>query len=212
MISQFHKENEFLKSKGVALTGSIATGKTFVGKILTKKGLKVIDADDLARSAVAKGSIGLSKIIEKFGANFLTPKGELDRQKMRQLVFSSPDEREALEQIIHPIINQLLLEKISNFNANENQLFFYEASLIFEKQNQKNFLTTVTCHCARDIQKLRLMTRDSITADRAELLMQSQMSSSEKARLARFVIRTDGDFLSIERDVERVLVEINRLL
>ena len=61
MISQFHKENEFLKSKGVALTGSIATGKTFVGKILTRKGFKVIDADGLARSAVAKGSIGLSK-------------------------------------------------------------------------------------------------------------------------------------------------------
>lgn len=212
MISQFHKENEFLKSKGVALTGSIATGKTFVGKILTRKGFKVIDADGLARSAVAKGSIGLSKVIEKFGENFLTPKGELDRQKMRQLVFSSPDKREALEQIIHPIINQLLLEKISNFNANENQLFFYEASLIFEKQNQKNFLTTVTCHCARDIQKLRLMTRDSITAERAELLMRSQMSSSEKAKLARFVVQTDGDFLAIERDVERVLVEINRLL
>ena len=94
----------------VALTGTIGSGKSTVAGLLKELGAFTASADDFARAAVAPRSEGLRRIVEHFGAGILLPDGSLDRKKLGQIVFSTPEERKRLEEITHPLIRALAKE------------------------------------------------------------------------------------------------------
>src|SRR5690349_12603199 len=94
----------------VGLTGGIASGKSTVSAILRDLGAVVIDADALAREVVEKGTPGLTSVVEEFGADLLTPEGDLDRAAMGALVFSDESARRRLEAIVHPLVFERIVE------------------------------------------------------------------------------------------------------
>lgn len=101
-------------SKVIGLTGGIASGKSTVSELLTAFGFKVIDADTAAREAVAKGTTGLEKVRETFGEEAIDENGEMDRKYMGDLVFNNPDQRLVLNEIVHPIVREIMDEKNNN--------------------------------------------------------------------------------------------------
>lgn len=96
----------------VGLTGGIGSGKTTVANLFAAEGITLVDADIVAREVVAKDSKGLKAIVEHFGTEMLTPEGELDRAKLRERIFNQSAEREWLNQLLHPMIRQEMLEQV----------------------------------------------------------------------------------------------------
>jgi dephospho-CoA kinase len=88
------------------LTGGIGSGKSTVAHLLEDYGIPVVSADELSRMVVAPGSRGLADVVEAFGSEVLDEKGELDRKKMGQIVFTTPERRRQLEAILHPRIRE----------------------------------------------------------------------------------------------------------
>lgn len=102
-------------SKVIGLTGGIASGKSTVSELLTAFGFKVVDADTAAREAVAKGTPGIEKVREVFGDEAIDENGEMDRKYMGDLVFNYPGERIKLNEIVHPIVREIMEEKKQQF-------------------------------------------------------------------------------------------------
>lgn len=177
--------------KCIALTGGIATGKSTVSALLRAAGITVIDADVLAKEAVAFGSDGLKEITFQFGYYFLTADGNLDRKKMSSLIFSDDYSRIKLEGIVHPAIQKLLRQKLEELEAKGVSWVVYEAPLIFEKNMQDKFFATILVSCPLETQLERLMKRDKISVEVAQARINSQLSDTEKRQLATEIIDTN---------------------
>lgn len=178
--------------KRFALTGGIASGKSLVAQYFKEAGIPVIDADQLSRQVVAKGSIGLQLITESFGKDILDPQGALDRQKMGALVFSDPQKRKILEGILHPLIAQTGVTQMNALEADGHPFSIYEASLIFENNLQEAFDATLLVTASTKSQMTRLMQRDGLTPLEAQNRVDSQMSLDEKKKMTNFHIENDS--------------------
>lgn len=216
MVSQskdeYIEEKEFLKKYGVGLTGSIATGKSTIGKMLSRQGYTVIDADDLSRQAVLKGSQGLNEIISQFGHEVLEEDGSLNRKKLGAIVFSSQVLKKKLEDILHPQIARLLLEKIRKLDLPRKQkIFFYEASLIFENNLQGKFKAVLVSYCSESTQINRLMNRDNISKEEAILKISNQLSSDEKSKRATISIDTELPEKDLLVELPKICKELEQM-
>ncbi len=181
----------FMKLKGIALTGSIATGKSTVAAILRELGYHVIDADQLARAVVAPGSAVLASIAKQFGLSVIGADGHLDRSKLRNLVFADVGAKEHLEAIMHPAIRAELYRQLEALIASGYyQAWFYEAALIFEKGLQGDFSAAWVADCPQQVQLQRLMQRDQLDQSRALSMIQGQMPQADKRQKADVVINT----------------------
>lgn len=98
----------------VGLTGGIGSGKTTIANKFAELGIELVDADQLSRQAVAPGSSALEAITNRFGKTLLTDQGDLDRKALREIVFHAPDERRWLEQLLHPVIAELIKSELQN--------------------------------------------------------------------------------------------------
>ena len=175
---------------GIGLTGSIACGKSTIGRLLKEEGFLVIDADQISRKAVETGSEALKKIEQHFGKDFLLEDGSLNRQKMREHIFQHQDAKTKLESFIHPEIARIYKETVEHSNM-KYPFWFYEASLLIELDRQKSFFELWVADCPHDVQVERLMKRDSINADLADKMIKGQMSSEEKKKHASVIIDTN---------------------
>jgi len=136
----------------VGLTGSIAVGKSFVCECFRELGCHILDADQTARNVVAKGSVGLSRIVEHFGDEILLPTGDLDRKKMASIVFAEESKRLALNSIVHPLVKEAQDEWIAAVVATDpNGIATVDAALMIESGGQKRVdkLIVLWCQTAR---------------------------------------------------------------
>lgn len=176
---------------GVALTGSIGTGKSAVAEIFTELGAHVIDADELARDVVKPASAGLTQIKELFGELYIREDGTLDRKKLGELIFQDPLAKRQLESILHPLIRERALQEFRN--RPKEKLFIYVVPLLFESGSRPDFIkdvVTVTApqHVAID----RIVARDGCTKELAEKKWNSQLLQDTKALLSDYVIDNSG--------------------
>ncbi len=197
------------RTYGIGLTGGIASGKSTVASILREKNFVVIDADQISRLAVAKGSEGLKEVVLAFGEDILNAAGEMDRVKMRSIVFADPNQRQRLEGIIHQRLGVLTAEVLRDHQLFDRPRFwFYEASLLFERDRSRDFKEVWVAHCPRPLQIARLMARDHCTAAEAEAMLAAQMDPEEKKRLANRTIDTDCDKGELVLRVEATLASM----
>jgi len=197
------------KDFGIALTGGIACGKSTVADFIRKQNFVVLDADQLSRELTQIGSPVLELIVLTFGAEYLHNDGSFNRSKMRELIFKDPKQRLRLEAIIHPQLRKqacIHLEKKGLLSS--PRIWFYEASLIFEKDLEKTFHQVWSAYCPLQIQINRLITRDQSTLEQAKLVIQSQMPASEKAKRADLVIDTNCTFDQLEAKVKDALASL----
>lgn len=190
------------------LTGGIASGKSAVAARLRQRGVPVIDADQLAREAVAPGSEALAAIVRAFGEDVLLSDGTLDRKKLAAAVFTDDDKRRALNAIVHPEVTRLTLKAAATLRDEGEPLACYEAALLVENGVADAFRPLVVVSAPEDVQVARASRRDGATADEARARVRAQLPLSEKVKAADFVIDNTGSLEALERRTDEVLAEL----
>jgi dephospho-CoA kinase len=176
----------------IGLTGGIATGKSSVALFFAERGVPVIDADQLARDAVLPGSPAFDQIISLFGRDIVTHDGVLNRKRLGALIFPDPEKRRQLEGILHPEIRKLAEERIAQAASSGHQRLIYMAPLLVEAGATDRVDTIWVVTVRPEIQLERLMRRDGINYEQAQMVVDSQMPLSEKERYGSVVIDNSG--------------------
>ena len=193
----------------VALTGGIATGKSYVRQQFEKHGVPTIDADVLAREAVAPGTSGLAKVVERVGPEILAANGTLDRQTLASIVFGDADARLALEAIVHPAVRSATDRKFESVDPAVHPFAVADIPLLYEVGRDRDFETVIVVACQPETQLRRIMER-GISEEEARQRRAAQLPIEEKARRADHVIRTDGSFEETDRQVKDVLAKLRQ--
>jgi len=179
--------------KILGLTGGIGSGKSTVGRMLAAAGIPVIDADVLAREAVAPGSPGLAGIVERFGEGVLDAAGGLDRKALGARVFADDDARRALNALVHPAVARLAAERFAALrDADVHAWCVYEVPLLFESGLDAMMDATLLIAAPEDVQRRRVMDRDGLDAGAARARIAAQMPQDEKRQRADVVVDNDG--------------------
>ena len=190
-----------------ALTGGIATGKSFCLGRFAALGAAVIDADVLAREAVAPGSAGLAAITDRFGTAVLRPDGSLDRPALGRVVFKDATARAQLEAIIHPEVYRRITVWLANLPLG-TRVAMADIPLLFETGHEHDFERVVVAACDPEEQVRRVMRRDDLSHRDAQARVTSQWPIEEKARRADYVIRTDGSFAETDAQVREIFSQL----
>ena len=188
----------------IGLTGGIASGKSALEKAFAAHGIVVADADLLAREVVATGEPALAAVVERFGRDVLQADGQLDRAALRVRVFGDPDQRRALEAILHPAI-RARLEAICR--AAPGPYAIATVPLLTEGGGRAAYpwlhrILVVDTPAA--VQKARLMQRDGIDATLADQMMAAQASRAERLALADDIVVNDGDLAHLQRAADQL--------
>ena len=185
----------------VALTGGIATGKSYCLARFADAGAPTIDADGLARQAIAPGTTGFTQVVSRFGNSVVRPDGSLDRDALGAVVFADAEARHALEAIVHPVVYATIsrwfegLARTGRFPA-----AIADIPLLFETGHERDFDAVVVARCPPAMQRARLMERNDLSAADADRRIASQLPIEEKARRADYVIDTSS-FAETDRQV-----------
>jgi len=186
-----------------ALTGGIATGKSFCLSRFAALGAATIDADLLARDVVAPGSDGLDQVVRRFGSGMLLADGRLDRPALGRLVFGDRAARADLEAIVHPLVYRRIADWFADLPSG-TRVALADIPLLFETGHEHDFERVVVCACDAAEQLRRLVTRDQLSGAEARARLAAQWPIAEKVRRADYVIRTDGTFAETEAHVRQV--------
>jgi dephospho-CoA kinase len=180
----------------VGLTGGIGSGKSEVARLLAEHGAVVIDADALAREAVAPGTPGLAAVVEEFGADVLAPDGSLDRAKLGAVVFADAAQRAKLEAIVHPYVGLRSAELMAD--AADDAVVVYDVPLLAEKQLQDGFDVVVVVDVSAETQVRRLAATRGMPEAEVRARIAAQASREERIAVADVVIDNDTDDASRE--------------
>jgi dephospho-CoA kinase len=187
----------------VALTGGIATGKSYCLARFGSLGVPVIDADQLARDAVAPGSRALEEVAVRFGAAILRPDGSLDRASLGRIVFNDRAARADLEAIVHPEVYRRISEWLATLPP-RTRVAIADIPLLFETGHTHDFDRVVVVACDPREQMRRLIARDGLSERDARARLDSQWPIEEKEARADYVIRTDGTVADTDSQVRTV--------
>ena len=184
----------------VALTGGIGSGKSTVAQNFAELGALVIDADQLARMAIERGTEGFAEVLLKFGEDIIL-NGDIDRKKLAEIVFSDEAARRDLEAIIHPRVQAMFAEAIADLDHDD--ILIYEIPLLVETGAAEKFDFVITVESDIELRKARLL-KKGLYISQIEKRIASQASEAAREAIADAVIRNDGDEDSLLRKVENL--------
>ncbi|MFT6389898.1 MAG: dephospho-CoA kinase [Cellvibrionaceae bacterium] len=184
----------------LGVTGGIGSGKTAATDRFASHGIKIVDADSIARQVVGIGSPALEKISSHFGRSILQADGALDRKALREIIFSNIKEKEWLEGYLHPIIREKMLAVVQ---LSTSPYTILSAPLLLE--NNLEFLTTkvLVIDCSEAIQIDRACRRDNSSIASIQKIMQQQLSRRERLASADSVIVNDGSIEDLNKAVDQ---------
>ena len=180
----------------IGLTGGIGSGKSAAANFFQNEGISVIDTDQLARKVIEKDNPGYSKVVESFGANILDNNDSIDRAKLREEVFHDNEKRKILESITHPLVRELMVQKISSSTSPYSIIM---VPLIFETNSAKNYDRVLVIDCDVEIQLARATIRDENSADLIQKIIDSQCSRSERLSIANDVIPNNNSIEDLKK-------------
>ena len=184
----------------VGLTGGIGAGKSTVSELFARLGALVIDAAQLARMAIERGTDGFADVMLRFGDEVIL-NGDLDRKKLAEIVFSNEQARKDLEAIIHPRVQALFAEAVADLDHDD--ILIYEIPLLVETGAAEKFDYIITVESDIEIRKARLL-KKGLYISQIEKRMASQATEEARSAVADSVIRNDGDEDSLLRQVENL--------
>ncbi|MEX0891110.1 MAG: dephospho-CoA kinase [Gemmatimonadota bacterium] len=176
----------------VGLTGNIASGKSAVADVWRALGAAVVDADELARRAVAPGTPGLAAVAARFGGEVLAPDGGLDRAALRRRVFANPTERQALEALTHPEVERLRRTEEARLGAAGHDVVVHMVPLLFEVGRDADMNLVVFVDAPEAERLRRLVELRGLPEAEALAMMGSQGAAADKAARADLVVPNDG--------------------
>lgn len=194
----------------VGLTGGIGSGKSTFAALLRARGVPVLDADALARAAVAPGSPALAEIVRAFGPDALGPDGALDRRRVAAIVFADPAARRRLEAITHPAVRRAMQAETARLAAAGHGLALYDVPLLYEVGLERDLDAVVVVWAPRDVQRARLVLRDGMAPADADARLAAQLDVDEKARRADFVVDNSGPPEALAAKADRLLHDLHK--
>lgn len=184
----------------IALTGGIGAGKSLVAQYFSELGARVVDADQLSRVAIERGSNGFDEVLLRFGESILRD-GDIDRKALAEIIFSDASARADLEAIIHPRVRELFSDVVADLAPDETLI--YEIPLLVESNVAANFDLVITVEADLEIRKERLRKRGMLISE-IERRIAAQASREEREAQADHIITNDGDEDALLRSVENL--------
>ena len=185
----------------VGLTGGIGSGKSLAGDFFKSKKIDVIDADDLAHIALAREGKGYKNFLDVFGKTFLDENSEIDRKILREHIFKNPEMKNKLESIVHPIVQDGILDFI---NISKSRYRIIIVPLIAETKSSSFYDRVLAIECEKEIQVERASKRDSSNEKQILKIIKSQASTEDRNKIANDVIKNNGtkeEFIKLLEDV-----------
>lgn len=169
----------------VGLTGGIGSGKSAAANFFQNEGITVIDADELSREVIEQDTPGFEKIVDCFGPAIIDSDGSINRAFLRQEVFDDEKKKKLLESIIHPLVRDLMIEKIA---ASQSPYSIIMVPLIFETNSMNNYNRILVIDCDPIVQLERAMLRDKDSKIQIQKIIDSQCSREERISIANDII------------------------
>ena len=191
--------------KVVALTGGIGSGKSLVANYFFTLGAEVLDADQISRQVIERGTPGFDEVVATFGDSVLKD-GEINRRALGEIIFADPEKRKALEAIIHPKVQQALAT--ARKALGENEILIYEIPLLVETGAADRFDQVITVEAPLEARIERLKKR-GLHQSEIEKRVASQATPEQRISVANTVINNDGDEEELLRKVEAIWEELN---
>ncbi len=189
----------------VALTGGIATGKSYVLNEFAKRRVPTIDADQISHATVRPDGPAWDELLEHFGPTILAADGTLDRKRLAERVFGDTKLRNELESIIHPHVRVAVDAWFQRISATDTaDIGIADIPLLFETNRAKDFDRVIVTACDPHTQLQRLIARDRLSKDDALTRLAAQLPTATKTAGANFIIRTDGTFNQTDRQIQEV--------
>ncbi|WP_342488976.1 dephospho-CoA kinase [Bacillus sp. FSL P4-0248] len=191
----------------IGLTGGIASGKSTVSQMIKEQGIRVVDADVIAKEAVAKGTPALQQIVQTFGEDVLLPNGELNRQQLGAVIFSDEEKRKQLNAIVHPEVRKEMLKQRDEGVSQKETFVVLDIPLLFESQLESLVDRIIVVYTTPELQLSRLMNRNDLSEEEALNRIHSQQSLEEKCKKADRVIENTQDLAFIRKQLQNILNE-----
>ncbi|NLB18479.1 MAG: dephospho-CoA kinase [Syntrophomonadaceae bacterium] len=195
----------------IGLTGSIASGKSSVSKILKQQGIPVIDADQMAREIVEPGKPAYQDIVNEFGAQVVDADGQLNRKRLGDIIFSDPEMRNKLNSFTHPRLKEVFERRMQQLSP-DDRIVVWDVPLLLETNMDKEVNEVWVVWVDNRLQVERLMQRDGLTQTEAELRIASQMPMVEKMKRADRLIDNRGTMEETEAIVTKYYKQVSSIL
>ena len=186
----------------IGLIGGIGSGKSSVSAILHSLGVEIIDADKVGHEAYTPNSEGWKKVISVFGQDIVGPENEIDRKKLGGIVFSDPSEMEKLNKLMHPIIHNLVEEKIKLLSNQGVKVVVLEAAILIEANWQDLTDEIWLAKSNQEVVIERVQLRNNFTREEIIKRIQSQMSNDEREKHSDIVIDNNGTIEQLEEKIK----------
>lgn len=185
----------------VGLTGGIGSGKTTVANLFHDLGVQSVDADLVAREVVMPGEPALASIVQHFGADILQHDGQLDRAALRARIFANKAEKQWLNQLLHPLIRQRMLQQLAACTSDYALLI---APLLLENNLQIYADRVLVVDAPEELQLSRTMQRDQVPAEQVQNILNSQISRPERLRLADDVVLNTVPVFALQSQIQQL--------
>jgi len=187
----------------VGLTGGIGSGKSTVARLLERRGAVVIDADQLARDAVAKGTPGFEGVVRAFGEEIVAPDGSLDRRALAAIIFSDPERKSALESIVHPEVARRFGEQVDELRGTD-RVVVYVSPLLVELGLAPAFDVVIVVTASPHLRVSRVASGRDLSPDDVRGRMASQATDEQRMEVADILVDNDGSLRELEPQVDRI--------
>jgi dephospho-CoA kinase len=192
----------------LAVTGGAASGKSAVCRRFRQLGAFVVDLDRLSREALAPGTPGLARVVDRFGKAVLGENDVLNRARLREIIVSDPEARRDLESIVHPVVLEKMNEEMAAAESAGAPLLIAEVPLLYEAGLADGFDRVIVVAASEKERVRRMAARDGVAPDQAAALIGIQMPEAEKKKKADHVIENKGGMAELNEAVDRLF---NRL-
>jgi len=183
----------------VGLTGGIATGKSTVARIFENLGGIILDADEVAHRLIEKAARAYAPVLDAFGPSILRQDGSIDRGRLGGIVFADPERRAVLESILHPMIRDMEMERVTQVAASgQGRIVVSNAALLIETGFYRDYHRVIVVHCDESEQIARIFKRDGMSESEARQRIAAQMDTREKLKVAHYAIDTTPGFTATE--------------
>jgi dephospho-CoA kinase len=185
----------------IGLTGGIGSRKSAAGYEFSKLGITVIDADLVAKEAASKNSTAYKNIVDHFGNDILDDFENIDRKKLRDIIFSKPSQKEILESFLHPVIKENITNQILSSKSDYTIIM---VPLIFETNSMNQYQRILVVDCDEELQISRASKRDNSNKEDIQKILNSQASREERLSIADEVILNNSSIEFLKQEVLKV--------